>query len=286
MKQEYPKISIVTPSFNQGKFLEETILSILNQNYPNLEYIIIDGGSMDNSVEIIKNYADRLSYWVSERDNGQSDAVNKGFRKATGEIIGWLNSDDTYLSGCLQYVVEAFNRNPDADAIYGNFVYTNENGKILRKRLVFSKFRYETLLFHDYLGQPAVFFRREVLDKIGYLDESLKYVMDWDFFLRMNRECEMIHINRFLATYRLHKASKSSDEGGERYAQDLKYTFNKNKIKKFQSKRLDALYYGAYNVYSKFQRLYTILKDNPLDYLNVYCYYNGFSVKRIPRFLL
>ena len=280
MKQEDPKISIVTPSFNQGKFLEETILSVLHQNYPNLEYIIIDGGSTDDSIEIIRKYADRLSYWVSERDKGQSDALNKGFRRATGEIIGWLNSDDTYLPNCFQYVLEAFNKNQDAESIYGNFVYTDDTGKILRKRHVFNKFRYETLLFHDYLGQPAIFFGRKVLDRIGVLDESLYYAMDWDFFLRMRKHCKMVHINHFLATYRLHRENKTSHEGKERYARNLEYVFKKNKIPKFQNDTMNSIYYRVYNVYSKFQRLYTILRDNPFDYLKVYIFCNGFSPRR------
>ena len=118
--KNFPKISIVTPSYNQAEFLERTILSVLNQDYPNLEYIIIDGGSTDGSVEIIKKYEKYLAYWVSEKDKGQSDAINKGFQKSTGDILAWLNSDDTYLSGTLFKVVKAFQENPNADLIFGN----------------------------------------------------------------------------------------------------------------------------------------------------------------------
>ncbi|NVO00781.1 MAG: glycosyltransferase, partial [Geobacteraceae bacterium] len=126
-----PKITIVTPSYNQGRFLEKTILSVLDQGYPNLEYIVIDGGSTDESVEIIKKYADRLTYWVSEPDRGQSHAINKGFERATGEIFGWLNSDDWYHPGALQAVAEAFAANPDVGAVVGAGEMVDEEGKQL-----------------------------------------------------------------------------------------------------------------------------------------------------------
>ena len=138
-----------------------------------LEHIVMDGGSTDDSVSIIRRYASRLTYWASEPDRGQSDAINRGFRRCTGDIVTWLNSDDVLLPGALQEVVQAFAANPSAEAVYGDFVYIDGADRVLRKRRVFHEFRYETLLFHDYLGQPAVFYRRGVLDKIGLLDESL-----------------------------------------------------------------------------------------------------------------
>lgn len=280
----YPKISIVTPSYNQGKFIEETILSVLNQNYPNLEYIIIDGCSIDNSIKIVKKYENRIAYWVSEKDRGQSHAANKGFKRVTGDIIGWLNSDDTYLPQCFEYVVKAFRENPDTEVVYGNFVQTNEENKVLRKRHVFSKFRYETLLFHNYLGQPAIFFKKRVLDKIGYLDESLHYTMDWDFFLRMKRQCKIVHVNRFLAICRLHSESKTFYQWKDKALEDG-HTFAKNKIKKFQNNTMNSLYYDIYRIYSEFQRLYVILRDNPLDYLKVYNFLSRFSRKNFLGFL-
>lgn len=276
----YPKISIVTPSYNQGKFIEETILSVLNQNYPNLEYIIIDGGSADNSVEIIKKYQDRLAYWVSEKDRGQSHAVNKGFKRATGDIVGWLNSDDTYLPQCVENVVKAFKKNPDANAIYGNFVYIDENGKTLWKRYVLSRFPYETLLFYTHFGQPAVFFKRKFLNKIGYLDERLIYGMDLDFFLRMKRQCKMVHISRFLATCRLQKEMKTFYERTLGYVLEQRIIFEKNKIKKFKNKKIDSLYYSTYYIYSNFQRLHAIIRGNLLDYVT-YKAYKRYCMKGI-----
>lgn len=131
-EKEYPKISIVTPSYNQGSYLEETILSVLNQKYPNLEYIIIDGGSTDSSVEIIKKYASYLSYWVSEKDSGQSEALNKGFNRASGEIIAWLNSDDLYCENTLHIIAEKFMEHPEVGIVYGDVINFMANGKETR----------------------------------------------------------------------------------------------------------------------------------------------------------
>lgn len=259
------KVSVVTPSFNQAAFLDRTLNSVLKQEGVDLEYIVMDGGSTDGSVAIIERYASQLDYWASEPDRGQSDAINRGFRRCTGDIVTWLNSDDVLLPGAVQSVVEAFKSNPTAEAVYGNFIYIDGDDHVLRKRKVFRRFRYETLLFHDYLGQPAVFYRREVLDKIGLLDESLKYAMDWDFFLRMKRSCEMRHINRFLAGYRLHEAAKTSQEGNEEYGACVTAIFERNKRAVIANPTVNALYLGAYRWVSWGLRLYTIFRDNPVD---------------------
>ncbi len=270
-----PKITVITPSFNQGDFLERTIRSVIDQGYPNLEYLVFDGGSTDQSVEIIRKYEEDISFWTSEPDRGQSHAVNKGFERSTGEIIGWLNSDDTFLPDCFAKVVEAFRRHPDAGAVYGDFVYIDENDGVLRKRKLFKKFRYETLLFHDYLGQPAVFFRRDVLKKIGPLDESLKFAMDWDFFLRMKRATRMVHVDACLATYRIHSESKSSAEGSERYKADLVRIHRKNRIQVFRNRLLDNIYFRIYKVISLVQRLLTAIRDNPFHFFRVYRHITG-----------
>jgi len=206
----YPRISIITPSYNQRPFLEETIQSVLNQGYPNLEYIVIDGGSTDNSVEIIKKYKDQLAYWVSEPDKGQSDAINKGFRVATGEILAWLNSDDLYLPGTLQTVAEYFSSHPDVDCVYGDIYMIDEHGRrlFLRKSIPFDC---RAHLFGGCLvPQPASFFRKTVIDRVGYLDTSLHYNMDTEFFVRCGHEgIKFGHIPQPLACFRLHPASKT-----------------------------------------------------------------------------
>ncbi len=206
----YPKISIVTPSYNQAQFLERTILSILNQNYPNLEYIIIDGGSTDGSVEIIKKYEKYLAYWVSERDRGQTQAINKGFEKATGDIFAYLNSDDIYMPGTLFKVAEKFKNYPEADMFYGNIYFIDEGDNILDE-LRFTKTSLSAMIYEGgQMHQTAVFWTKDVYKKVGGFDEKFRFCMDTDFFCRVAKEGKLFHIRDTLAAFRLHLASKSS----------------------------------------------------------------------------
>jgi len=204
------KISIITPSLNQDQFLEESIESVLNQAYPNLEYIIIDGGSSDNSVEIIKKHSDRITYWVSEPDNGQAHAVNKGISHAHGDIIGWLNSDDIYLPNCLDTIIEVFQRNPMADVVYGDHIFVDDEGnELLKKKEISVDFN---IMFwgRNHIAQPAVFFRKNVLDRAGLLDEKLHYALDWEWWHRMGKAgCRFVKIKKFLAAAHWQFDSKS-----------------------------------------------------------------------------
>lgn len=204
-----PKISVVTPSYNQTSFIERTILSVLNQKYPNLEYIIIDGGSTDGSVDIIKRYSQFLSYWVSEPDQGQADAINKGFLRSSGEILAWLNSDDMYLPGALHRAAAAFAREPKASIIYGDYIKVDENDKCiaLRRQPSFSY----NICFFGYLTvmQPAAFFRRQTVFDVGLLDTSFHCIMDYDLIVKLARRGKVIHIPGYLAAFRLHPESKS-----------------------------------------------------------------------------
>ncbi len=153
----YPKISIVPSSYNQGQFLEETVLSVLNQNYPNLEHIIIDGGSTDNSVDIIKKYEDQLAYWVSEKDKGQTHAINKGFKHSNGEILNWLNSDDLLAPGALHVIAEEFSKNPRVDFFFGDFTIIDKEGRVIFSRKS-PPYCFYTLFYGRQLSsQPAVF---------------------------------------------------------------------------------------------------------------------------------
>ena len=204
----WPLISIVTPSFNQAQFLEETIRSILLQGYPNLEYIIMDGGSTDGSVAIIKKYSPWLANWVSEKDKGQSHAINKGWQQAKGDIIGWLNSDDLLKPDALNQTARAF-ASDKVDFTYGMTELIDENGKVLgpdRGRPVEYSQMLRTLDIP--IPQPGSFIRRQALDRVGLLEENWHVVMDRDFFIRCGLTCEMHFIPFNVAQFRTHPNAK------------------------------------------------------------------------------
>lgn len=206
----YPKISVVTPSYNQAVFLERTILSVLNQNYPNLEYIIIDGGSGDESVNIIKKYEKYLACWVSEKDRGQSHAINKGWERATGEIVAWLNSDDTYTPGALAYVADFFQAHPQIDMVCGNAYKVDEEDNVIGASPR-QDFKLEKLIHNQWnIPQPAVFLRRRVLTEVGLLDEALYFYMDLDLFIRVGQKYSVKRIPQYLANARIHSQVKTS----------------------------------------------------------------------------
>jgi len=210
----WPKVSIVTPSYKQGQFIEETIRSVLLQSYPDLEYIIIDGGSTDCSVDVIKSYEPWLSYWVSEPDLGQANAINKGFALCRGDIVAWLNSDDTYTPNAIQTVVQHILSHA-CNVIYGNCNLMDETGAVSGV-IVPPRVTFDSLIRfwvrNSIPPQPAIFFRRRVLDEIGPLDESLRYAMDYDLWLRMAENHSFDHINAVLGNYRLHSDSKTVSE--------------------------------------------------------------------------
>jgi glycosyltransferase involved in cell wall biosynthesis len=206
------KISIVTPSFNQSDFLEETINSVISQDHPDLEYIIIDGGSTDRSVEIIKKYEKHLTYWISESDRGQTHAINKGFQKATGEILAYLNSDDLYLPHALSRVAGTFTMNPSIDLAYGNIQLIDEKSNYKRD-IRFVPFNFQDLLYEGgCLHQTGTFWTKRIYDVLGGFDENLTFCMDYDFFVRAAaRHAEFTLIPYHLSCFREHGSSKSSN---------------------------------------------------------------------------
>lgn len=204
----WPKVSIVTPSYNQGQFIEETIRSVLLQGYPNLEYIIIDGGSSDNTPEIIREYEPWLTYWVSEPDRGQSHAINKGLRQSTGEIVAYLNSDDIYLPGTFRAVCAYFHKQSVVDVAYGDCRIINEDSQKLSlwRSLPFNLFRE---VCQNFIYQPTLFMRRRVVQKIGYFDESLRYTMDIDYWYRAGHDFNFAYLPIELACFRISSHSKT-----------------------------------------------------------------------------
>jgi len=204
----WPKVSIVTPSYNQAQFIEETIRSVLLQGYPNLEYIIIDGGSTDGSMGIIRKYEPWLAYWVSEPDEGQSDAINKGFTHSRGSVLTWLNSDDRFQPRAIKEATRFFQENPDVEIAYGNYTEIDENSRLLRT-FQSPEFNLHRQMVRQLIPQPAAFFRRAVWEQIGPLDTSLHYVMDRDLWNRAALCFSIEHFPALIADMRMHSHSKT-----------------------------------------------------------------------------
>lgn len=209
-----PLVSIITPSFNQARYIEQTIQSVLGQDYPRIEYIVVDGASTDGSVEIIKKYADKLAWWLSEKDSGQADAINKGLARATGEIVAWLNSDDYYLPGAVSAAVKIFEENPDVVLVYGNMLAVDERGNAFNT-LTYKQLTLQDLLCFQIIGQPAVFFRREVLSKAGMLDPTFHFLLDHHLWIRIAQHGRILHVDQTWAAARYHAEAKNRAKAAE-----------------------------------------------------------------------
>lgn len=204
-----PRISIVTPSYNQSEFLERTILSVLNQNYPNLEYIIIDGGSDDGSVEIIRKYEKYITYWVTEKDKGQSDAINKGFEKSTGAILAYINSDDTYNPGAFSRIAAVFAERPGADIVFGNVMHVDVCDNVIGE-CRFTKFNFTALIYEGgSLHQPGTFWKKDIYEKVNRINPTYRFCMDFDFFCRVAEIGKLRYVRECIANFRWHENSKS-----------------------------------------------------------------------------
>lgn len=248
MNSEKPLlVSVITPSFNQGHFIRETLLSVKSQDYAPIEHIVIDGGSTDNTLEILKKFEGIYNLrWISEPDEGHADAVNKGFRMAQGEIIGWLNSDDVYVDrDVVKVVVETFQQHRDADIVYGDALFIGEDGKILRVQCC-PGFSYRRLLQWCFLVQPAVFLRRRVIES-HLLDMGLKVAIDYEYWLRIGKEYRFYHLPRILAADRHHPQRISVARAGElrRVGEELRRRYGqKYDMSYYLTRMVDIIFSG------------------------------------------
>jgi glycosyltransferase involved in cell wall biosynthesis len=202
------KISIITPTLNHAKYIEDTILSVKNQNYSDFEHIVIDGGSTDGTIDILKKYPHLI--WISEKDSGQSNAINKGLKMASGDIVTWLNSDDYYEDNIFSAIVETFENNKDCFVLYGDMTDIDENKNILGTRAGDVITLQNLLINPAIVRQPGCFWRKEVIDRIGYLNENLHLVMDYDYFLRIAKQFRFYHVNTNMCYFRLFQGTKTS----------------------------------------------------------------------------
>lgn len=212
--QQLPKLTVITPSFNQGQFLEETIRSVLAQGYPALEYIVLDGGSTDNTTDILSHYDHVITHWQSGPDKGQADAINRGFAMASGSVLAWLNSDDVYLPGTLLTVGQQFALRPASQLIYGEGWYIDEDSNRLEPcRFVRRNFSRTYIINRDPILQPAAFWRQELWQAAGPLNTNLNWVFDWEWFIRAYGLAEFTYLPQFLASYRIQPAAKTRTGG-------------------------------------------------------------------------
>ena len=213
-------LSVITPSYNQAGYLKQTMDSVFCQGIPGMEYVVIDGGSTDGSVDIIRSYEDRLTGWISEKDRGQADAVNKGAARTKGDVIGWLNSDDLYLPGAVKKALAYLDGHPDADAVYGDVLSIDGDGKLINV-MRFGQYSAEDMMTFRMISQPGVFFRRSAWEKAGGLDLSYHYLLDHHLWLRMISRGKFVYLPEPLAAARFHPAAKNrahtEDFGREAY---------------------------------------------------------------------
>lgn len=249
-----PLVSVITPSYNQARYLEDTIQSVLRQDYPALEYIIIDGESDDGSREIIQKYQSELAWWVSEADQGQADAINKGFRKANGEILAWLNSDDLYLPNTIQQAVQVFDQQPEIGVVYGNAVSANADGRLLNP-LIFDDWGTEDFLQFKIICQPTVFMKRSFLEEVGYLDPSYHFFLDHQLWIRLSRVTEFSHQNKYWAVSRYHEEAKNvimAAEAGSEVLKILSWAEKQEDLSDLMENLEQEIWAGAYQLIGRY----------------------------------
>lgn len=254
-KKDLPKISVITPSYNQGHLIRETIDSVLNQNYPNLEYIVMDGGSTDNTVQVLKQYKGKLDY-VSKKDRGQTDAINQGIKKATGDILMYLNSDDIMLPNTLNTVGEYFNSHPDAMWLTGDYFIIDEKGKKIQsfvanyKKVLRNIPIFDVLSIANFIIQPSTFWRKELTKEIGIFDESLHLCMDYDYWMRTIQKYPLHVLPNHFSLFRIHGTSKGGTQYEKQFNEEHQVLcrYNQNLLVRFVHKIHATLIVLAYKI--------------------------------------
>lgn len=263
-----PLVTIITPSYNQAPFLEETLRSVIEQDHPKVEYLVVDGGSIDGSIEIIKQHEKEISWWVSEKDKGQAEAINKGFQRAGGEIIGWLNSDDTYQSGILREVVEVFESDPAIALVYGDVRAIDETGGVIN-HIHYGDWSLGDLMEFNIIGQPAVFFRHEALQTAGFLDPHYHLLLDHHLWLRIAQQGKMVHISREWASARFHREAKNISSAslfGEEAYRILSWLETDPGLREEYKKRKPRCQAGAHRINAR----YLLDDGKPAESLKAY----------------
>lgn len=251
------KFSIITPSYNQANYIERTIQSVLSQSHKDVEYVVMDGGSTDGTVKILEKYSDRIT-WTSEKDNGQSDAINKGLKRATGDIVAYLNSDDTYEPDALEKVNAYFEKNPDTKWVYGKCKIIDQDDREIRKwittykNLLLANYSYKKLLTENFISQPATFWKRELHEELGYFNEKEHLCMDYEFWLRLGKKYDADVIPHYLANFRYYTESKSGSQSTQQFKDQYRLA------KQYGSKYPASLFLHKINYY-KITTIYRFL---------------------------
>lgn len=287
MADNHPLVTIITPSYNQAEYLEQTLLSVLRQDYPNLEYLVVDGGSTDGSVEIIRKYGDRLAWWVSEKDKGQADAINKGFRRATGKYVAWLNSDDVYLPGTIHKAVETLEARPNVGMVYGKLLSINARGEHINT-IKYRPFALEDLLAFFIIGQPTVFMRREVLEQAGHLSEDYNYLLDHHLWLRFAALSGLHYTPEPWAAARYHPTAKNmaqAEHFGAEAFKIIEWARTQPRMAALIEENEGRIMGGVH----RFNAHYLLDAAQPLKalraYRQVWSYYPEFALRRLNRIM-